>query len=230
MLQKARRRCQGFQGFQDVQGLVGDDQLRWDDLLDRTQIGQGERQAPGQRPLAQPLGVLALGGDQRASMGAAEPLPQFWTPQTQRSARSGSATALPTPRSSSPRPGRAVVIETAARPGSSHIGVLHEALGLHPWRMCLDIACGRPANLTPTRHGFAVDAGLPPVGPGVPEDHLRRQVGDLVQAPGNNSSRRRRRPRRPAPGRHPRRRALWSRQRAGRQRVVSSASRAAMVS
>lgn len=101
--------------------------------------------------------------------------------------------------------GRAIVIETAARPGSGQITVLlQHALGLDPWKICLDVALGRPADLTPTRSGhyaavrfltspaagrLAAVHGLPAVGPGVPAVHLRCDIGDQVQASGSNSAR-----------------------------------------
>lgn len=91
--------------------------------------------------------------------------------------------------------GQCIVIETSARLGGGHIGFLiQHALGIDPWTALLDVALGRPTDLTPTRREHAavrfltsprlgrLDAvtGLPSVGPGVPVVHLRKAIGELV--------------------------------------------------
>ena len=103
-----------------------------------------------------------------------------------------------------PRGGRCVVVEIGARIGAGHISVLiQHALGIDPWRACLDLALGRPAALTRTRHGCATArfvtspqagrlrllTGLPEQAPDVPLVRVRRQVGDLVAAPEDTTAR-----------------------------------------
>jgi biotin carboxylase len=52
--------------------------------------------------------------------------------------------------------GRCTVIEIGARIAAGQIGFLiHHALGIDPWAACLDTALGQPAQLAPTRHGYA---------------------------------------------------------------------------
>ncbi|MGW1089882.1 hypothetical protein ACWD4L_27140 [Streptomyces sp. NPDC002596] len=76
-------------------------------------------------------------------------------------------------------------------------------LGIDPWTALLDTSLGRPANLAPTRHGYATVrflssprsgrlasvTELPPVGPGVPFVRLRRSVGARVDRAPVNSHR-----------------------------------------
>jgi biotin carboxylase len=100
--------------------------------------------------------------------------------------------------------GRCAVIEIAARLGAGRIGfLLHHALGIDPWAALVDIALGRPADLTATRRDHAAiryltapNAGrlaairhLPTPGPGLPDVHLRCAVGDRVEPPSANSGR-----------------------------------------
>jgi len=104
----------------------------------------------------------------------------------------------------SPRGDRCVVLEIGARIGAGHIGVLiHHALGIDPWRACLDLALGRPAALASTRRRYATArfitspragrlrllAGLPERAPDVPVVRVRRQVGSIVAAPEDNTAR-----------------------------------------
>ncbi|PLW72027.1 carboxylase [Streptomyces sp. DJ] len=100
--------------------------------------------------------------------------------------------------------GRCTVIEIAARLGAGHIGfLLQHALGIDPWTALWDTALGRPADLTPTRRAHAAVRfltapgtgrlaavhGLPQPGPGIPAVHLRRAVGERVEAPRANRGR-----------------------------------------
>jgi biotin carboxylase len=96
------------------------------------------------------------------------------------------------------------VIEIGARLGAGRIGFLiRHALGIDTWSALLDIALGRPANLAPTRRGYAtvrfitsprtgvlkaVD-GLPVRGPQVPEAYLRVQPGAAVHHARRNGDR-----------------------------------------
>ncbi|MGH3565756.1 MAG: ATP-grasp domain-containing protein [Pseudonocardia sp.] len=100
--------------------------------------------------------------------------------------------------------GRCAVIEIGARLGAGQIGFLiHHALGIDPWAACLDVALGRPARLAPTRRDFAAVrfliaprpgrlasvAGLPAISARVPTVHMRKAVGDQVNAAVGNGSR-----------------------------------------
>lgn len=100
--------------------------------------------------------------------------------------------------------GRCAVIEIGARLGAGQIGFLiHHALGIDPWAACLDVALGRPARLAPTRRDFAAVrfltgprpgrlasvTGLPTISHRVPTVHMRRTVGDHVDAAAGNGSR-----------------------------------------
>lgn len=96
------------------------------------------------------------------------------------------------------------VIEIGARIGAGRIGLLlQHALGIDPWSALLDIALGRPADLTPTRRGYATIRfitsshtglfrgadGLPTRGPHVPEVQLRARPGAAVREARRNSDR-----------------------------------------
>ncbi|MFF3015427.1 ATP-grasp domain-containing protein [Streptomyces sp. NPDC057939] len=100
--------------------------------------------------------------------------------------------------------GRPYVIEIAARIGAGHIGdLLHHALGVNPWTALLDIALGRPAHLTPSRHHHATVrfltsptagrltavTGLPRPGPDTPLVRIRARPGDLVGPAHTNAGR-----------------------------------------
>jgi len=100
--------------------------------------------------------------------------------------------------------GRCTVIEIGARLGAGHIGVLMQhALGIDPWAALLDIALGRPADLTRTRNAHAAVrfltspcsgrlravSGLPQPNPNVPDVRLRRKVGDVVEEARSNRER-----------------------------------------
>ncbi|MFE9874385.1 ATP-grasp domain-containing protein [Micromonospora sp. NPDC005686] len=91
--------------------------------------------------------------------------------------------------------GRCAVIEIGARVGAGQIGFLiHHALGVDPWSALLDVALGRPVELTATRRRHAAVrfltsptvgrlrsvAGLPEPGTGIPDVRLRVAVGDVV--------------------------------------------------
>ncbi|GAA2183445.1 ATP-grasp domain-containing protein [Micromonospora lupini] len=91
--------------------------------------------------------------------------------------------------------GRCSVIEIGARVGAGQIGFLiHHALGVDPWSALLDVALGRPVELTATRRRHAAVrfltsptagrlrsvAGLPEAGAGIPDVRLRVAFGDVV--------------------------------------------------
>lgn len=100
--------------------------------------------------------------------------------------------------------GQCAVLEIGARPGAGHIGFLIElALGTQFWKACLDIALGRPADLSQTRNDYATVrfltsprpgrltslTNLPTPSPRVPIIRVRKSVGDTVQEAENNSAR-----------------------------------------
>ncbi len=100
--------------------------------------------------------------------------------------------------------GRCTVIEIGARLGAGHIGFLiQHALGIDPWTACLDVAVGRPAQLTPTRDHYATVrfltnphpgrlaalTGLPKCSPQVPIVRVRKAVGDAVAGSKDNAGR-----------------------------------------
>jgi biotin carboxylase len=100
--------------------------------------------------------------------------------------------------------GRCTVIEIGARLAAGHIGILiQHALGIDVWSALLDVALGRPAQLTPTVRGYATVrfvtspcagrlisvSGFPTTGPGVPFARWRAAIGSTVHEPGANSHR-----------------------------------------
>ncbi|MFE2104559.1 ATP-grasp domain-containing protein [Kitasatospora sp. NPDC059463] len=100
--------------------------------------------------------------------------------------------------------GRCTVIEIGARVGAGQIGFLiQHALGIDPWAACLETALGRPANLAPTRSGYATVrfltsphpgrlatvTGLPDPSPRVPIVRVRKAVGQTVNGATDNTAR-----------------------------------------
>jgi biotin carboxylase len=100
--------------------------------------------------------------------------------------------------------GQCTVIEIGARVGAGQIcSLAQHALGIDPWAICLDTALGRPAQLTPTRLGYATVrfltaphpgrlagvTGLPDRSPQVPIVRVRKAVGEAVNGARDNTDR-----------------------------------------
>ncbi|MGH3834756.1 MAG: ATP-grasp domain-containing protein [Pseudonocardiaceae bacterium] len=100
--------------------------------------------------------------------------------------------------------GQCTVIEIGARIGAGHIGFLiQHAVGIDPWAACLDTALGRPAQLSPTRGGYATVrflttphpgrlaavTGLPDHSPQVPVVWVRKALGETVNGTEDNTGR-----------------------------------------